>query len=176
VCDTIFPTVLTPDEKHELVIRLKRYARRDLSSGCWVWIGYCRIDRGMPRPRLTFFAEKRLVHRLVAEAFLGFEPSSGLQINHTCDNTRCVNPAHLYIGTQADNIRDMYARGRWALKREPWDVGTRKLSPKQVKQIRKKRKRGAKLRELEDQYGISKGQLSRICNGRRWCHASHRGS
>jgi hypothetical protein len=81
----------------------------DPDTGCWNWLGaplntgYCQVIVGGVRWS---------VHRISAHLFLGLDPDSGLMALHHCDNRRCFNPDHLYIGTQADNMRDVVVRDR----------------------------------------------------------------
>jgi hypothetical protein len=76
---------------------------------CWEWLG-SKTDRGYGRiniEKVTYRA-----HRL-AMLLAGKElPESSLAC-HRCDNPGCVNPAHLFAGSSADNINDCIAKGRW---------------------------------------------------------------
>ena len=80
-------------------------------SGCWLWTdtltttgyGLLRIGR-----------KKKLAHRLAYTLFKGEIPA-GLQVNHVCDVRHCVNPEHLKLGTQKDNIREAVDKGRMAI-------------------------------------------------------------
>jgi DNA-binding transcriptional regulator YiaG len=78
------------------------------SSSCWVWLGEHDGD-GYGRARV----EGRRVgaHRMALEEKLGRPLASGMCACHTCDNPGCVNPAHLFEGSRADNNRDMVAKG-----------------------------------------------------------------
>lgn len=73
----------------------------DESTGCYLYQGYIRPDG-----KGEF--HKQLVHRLSAWIHLDYDMESSLQVNHVshCLNKNCWNPIHLYIGTQADNMRD----------------------------------------------------------------------
>lgn len=76
-------------------------------SGCWEWTGWRAHGYGY------FFHEGKdqRAHRVSYELFVGSIPD-GLVVMHSCDNRPCVNPDHLSVGTQADNVRDMVAKGR----------------------------------------------------------------
>ena len=78
-------------------------------SGCWIWIGTVH-NNGYGR-----FSEtngKILAHRKSYELFVGTIPD-GMQINHKCHMPLCVNPNHLYAGTQKDNVLDCIKAGRF---------------------------------------------------------------
>lgn len=75
---------------------------------CWVWTG-CQDDRG--RGQISAPGGKVRVHRL-AWTLCNGEIPGGSSVLHRCDNPRCVNPEHLFLGTQADNIHDMWSKGR----------------------------------------------------------------
>jgi len=81
---------------------------------CWLWNknvgrdGYGKVTLGKDGN-----GKQRTInaHRLCYLLFVGPIPE-GLSCLHTCDNRRCCNPAHLWIGTQKDNVHDMYSKGR----------------------------------------------------------------
>lgn len=62
--------------------------------------------------------QRTLAHRLSWQIANGSIPD-GLQVLHHCDNGACIRPDHLFVGTQADNMRDMDAKGRRGTHRRP---------------------------------------------------------
>ena len=77
------------------------------SDGCWFWPGpKDRFGYG----RVWHNGRKIGLHRLVWELAYGRKAEGN--ICHACDNPACINPAHLWVGTQADNLRDMMRKGR----------------------------------------------------------------
>lgn len=88
--------------------RIGAKSRLDGDTGCWVWTAaVTSAGRGAIR------VDGRLVqaHRLSYEAHIGPIPD-GLLVCHHCDRPLCVNPAHLFLGTNLDNMRDMVRKGR----------------------------------------------------------------
>jgi len=82
--------------------------KRASGGGCWIWIG--RLDNG-GYGVMSIEGENKYAHRISYELHNGPIPP-GLFVCHHCDTPACINPKHLYAGTQADNMRDMAARGR----------------------------------------------------------------
>lgn len=128
-------------------------------DGCWNWIG--TLTTFNKKWRYGLIAENRkdkLAHRVSWEFHNGVIPE-GMDICHKCDNTKCVNPEHLFLGTQADNNRDRDNKGRMYSK----------LSPEDVHHIREAYATGTvKQWELAKQYGLNQGHVSDIVNYKRW--------
>lgn len=93
--------------------RIERFISREPNTGCWLWtggvdlLGYGRIKmrHGLRQYRSEY------AHRIVFAHYRG-AIAQGLSLCHRCDTPACVNPDHLFLGTQADNMRDMWAKGR----------------------------------------------------------------
>ena len=90
---------------------IEKYTLRQLdNNNCFMWTGSRNKSDG--RARLTFENRATLAARFVAHLYMNFNLESKLLICHTCDNKLCVNPKHLFIGTQSDNRSDMHMKGR----------------------------------------------------------------
>lgn len=99
---------------------------------------------------------------------LDIEDIAGWVIRHTCDNPRCVNPSHLLIGTQADNMRDRDERGRTAAGIRN---GQSKLNPGVANEIRQRHKPRCPVNggtALAQEFGIHPSNISRIVKGKTW--------
>src|SRR5690606_6189427 len=87
---------------------------------------------------------RRQLSRYIYEECFGAIPE-GHVVMHKCDNTKCINPEHLNVGTQSDNVRDMFNKGRYK-RRKPWPKGEKsgraKLTEEQVREIKKRLKNG----------------------------------
>jgi len=89
-------------------------------NSCWIWIGARRgvgIDKETGERRQAQYGnfvkdgKSMLAHRAAYELFISPIPD-GMLVLHRCDNPLCVKPAHLWLGTQADNMRDAIRKGR----------------------------------------------------------------
>ncbi len=84
------------------------YAEPEPNSGCWIWTGV-RVPGGYGGT--TRGGVYQMAHRVAYELAVGPIPK-GLYVLHRCDLPPCVNPAHLWVGTQTDNMRDCKRKGR----------------------------------------------------------------
>jgi hypothetical protein len=90
-----------------------------------------------------------------------------LLIRHSCDNPPCVNPAHLSVGTHADNAADMVSRERQARGSRS---GTSKLTEDQVREVRRRAVAGELHRVIAADYGVGRSLITRIAKGEGWAH------
>lgn len=79
-------------------------------SGCWLWRGAVK-QGGLPYGRFRLWGKIVKAHRAAWLLFVGPIPAGRCGL-HRCDVPRCVSPAHLFLGTIADNVADMLAKGR----------------------------------------------------------------
>lgn len=126
--------------------------------GCWEWtaarneLGYGITCKGSAHRRSW-----RMFNRSVIPA--------GMYVLHRCDNRACVRPSHLYLGTQADNMRDMVHRGRShsPKPRTRGELNHRsKLTDAQREEIRSQYVNGATRDALAAQYGVCNGTIRNI--------------
>lgn len=87
----------------------------NIETGCWEWN---RAMSGTGYGQKWYSGKAWNVHRLSWTIYNGAIPE-GLYVCHSCDNRKCMNPGHLWVGTQGDNLRDMYAKGRGDRIRRP---------------------------------------------------------
>lgn len=92
---------------------IERIARRRTitPTGCWE----TDYDPGRTYPRLRVAGQKRMIHRLAYEALVASIPP-GMLVCHRCDNPRCHNPEHLFLGDHSANFQDMIRKGRRKLR------------------------------------------------------------
>lgn len=134
-------------------------------TGCWIWAG--RIDHkgyGV----LWNNGKHVKAHRLSWEFHNGAIPDK-MSVCHHCDTPPCVNPDHLFIGLQADNVRDMDSKGRRGAAKGS-KHGRSILTEDQVLLVFKDRRSDML---IAAELGVSKSTINAIRSGQNWGHATN---
>lgn len=145
-------------------------AKVDRSGECWLWTAALN-NKGYGI--ILVNGRPRLAHRVIYTLMIGPIPSGGgyhgTCVLHRCDNARCVNPAHLFLGSQVDNIGDMLAKGR-GYRFKPMR-GERHVSSKltDVDVLAIRAMTGSN-RETSRRFNISEAQVCRIKKRQNWAH------
>lgn len=148
---------------------LKRFLNNIIIVGpqtCWEWQGRVNQDG---YGTLNFKGTVSLAHRLAWIIHSEEEIPHGKQVLHTCDNRKCMNPNHLYIGDHLKNMRDMVERGRGGNQKGEKN-GNCKLSEKDVVEIKSLLAKGKKRKEIASKYKIAAITVDRIKYKRAWSH------
>jgi hypothetical protein len=141
---------------------------------CWVWTrGTAQAGYGV----MGWRGATTTTHRVAWMLSFGPIPN-GLHVLHKCDNRLCVNPHHLFLGTQADNARDMWAKGRGSNPprhgkggiRRGADSTSAKLTEAAVRDIRARYASGTPQAHLAREYGIRQTTISMIVLRHTWKH------
>lgn len=126
-----------------------------LENGCWVFKGRKNKQR---YGQLKHQARYESAHRWAYRAWVGEIPWDKL-IRHSCDNPPCINPAHLLLGTIADNMQDAVERGSYKRRVLPDNSGElnpmAKLTNVQRQEARDRYEQGEKVRSLATEFGMS---------------------
>jgi hypothetical protein len=141
--------------------RLHEQSTLDAGTGCIVWTG--PLDK-YGYGRITVSNRPRRAHVVAYEEWRG--PRGGLHVLHDCDNRRCINAAHLFLGTNADNTADRNAKGRQARGE---GHARAKLTEGDVLAIRAS---AVPHTVLAAHYGVGETAISNIRNRRSWKHVA----
>ncbi len=137
-------------------LRLIRKIKIDPITNCWNWQG-CISQTGYGKIRFdkVYLAS----HRLAFVAWNEVGIPVGKEICHRCDNRRCINPKHLFLGTRSDNIRDMHLKDRGRAKLKVADIDT----------IRQNYKHSTR-HELAAKFGVSAAAIETVAYKITWVY------
>ena len=133
-------------------------------------------------PAITFNGKSCRLHRIVLEVKIGRPLKYSRKVSqfsemclHNCDTPNCINPDHLFLGTQKDNMIDCLSKGRLVSSSNlPHNVGEDsgnvKLTEKQVLKIRSLRDQGQTLKCIADQFSVSFSHIYKIVKRECWTH------
>lgn len=144
------------------------WAKVNKTNSCWLWtagtypVGYGKFAVANGTSASTTIGAHRMAWRLT------YGDPGTQHVLHRCDNRLCVNPAHLFLGTNFDNIADMVAKNRQSRGESS---GLNTLTEQDVRAIRKAAVHQRQC-ELAAQYGVSRATICRIVNYRLWTHVT----
>ena len=148
------------------------------TDSCWLWTG---SKRNKGYGAFVFVRNGEVVqgraHRYSYELLNGEIPD-GLFVLHHCDVPACVNPDHLFLGTNKDNVDDMVKKGRHVAggtyQKGNYEKGENhhaaKITARTVLEIRKDRESGMSFSRLSKKYNLSAGYIFRIVKRTAWSH------
>ena len=145
------------------------------APGCWLWLGAVHNRQGYGF--LKVGRRQTYAHRASYEAFIGKIPA-GLHVCHRCDVTCCVNPSHLFLGTNRDNVDDKVRKGRQARsidivgknKARGERCAWAKLNSAKVLAVRVSYASGDTLAVIAARYRVSESTISNAVRGKKWAH------
>ena len=146
----------------------KVHKLNETHGGCWIWLagenpkGYGIFTLSEHGKKETIYA-----HRYSWQIKYGRKLPTVVLVCHKCDNPRCVNPDHMFIGNASDNIEDMCNKNRQSRGEQ---INTCKLSEEKVKQIRAAHTRGISVKDLSALYQVSTANIYCIIKKSTWKH------
>lgn len=154
-------------DKKYLSKLLKESCTVDPQTGCWLWERARDLKRGYGG--ISIMKKDYSPHRLSAYVWLGLNLNNHkMQACHKCDTPQCISPKHLFVGTQSDNIKDCYKKGR-LVDNSGSKCAAAKLHESDIPTIRQllKEQSANKISKL---YSVRPGAILDIKKGRTWKH------
>lgn len=153
---------------------IQRWASVGSESECWPYRlrNFVSSGNGSCIYGRVYFGHKKRVraHRAAYEAAFGEIPV-GACVCHRCDNPLCCNPAHLFVGSQAENVADKMAKKRHRALAGDMNPN-RKLDSRKVSLIRARISAGESVSSIASSYGVSAGAIHHIRKGDTWSHVA----
>lgn len=143
------------------------WSRVDKSAGpdgCWLWTGQCEDGYG----RVSWGGRRERAHRVAWMLANGPFPARK-HVLHRCDNPPCVNPAHLFLGTNADNMADKAAKGREARGEAH---GLAKLTAALISGVFASDAAGESKASIARRLGVGRTTIGHVLAKRTWVHVA----
>lgn len=134
-------------------------------TGCWEWQGACSSSG---YGHISMMGKSLMVHKLSYKLFKGniYKPKF---VCHTCDNKKCFNPEHLFLGTAKENYDDMVKKGRARFQKKRLNYPGIKLTKDKVLEIKSLINEGKYYyKEIASMYNVSAETVRQIASGERW--------
>lgn len=141
--------------------RLKHYSVPNPANGCIEWVGSKCNGYGVLGTKDSFVVAHRAAWSLAND---GADIPEGMFVCHRCDNPKCINPKHLFLGTPKDNSQDMSAKGRSTRGERS---ASALLTPEQVLAIRQDQR---SQRRIAVDYGVSPRCIGKAKRRDTWAH------
>ncbi len=157
--------------KKSVAKRLQKYSARNHDTGCLEWHGYKDVyGYGVLLVSIDGVKKNKKAHRLSYEQTHG-DIGEGKLVCHKCDVRNCIEPTHLFLGTAADNNKDMMNKGRYRSGGKP-HYGEKnpkaKLTRLQVDSIKVLFKYGITQKQIANSLSMHKSSIQRIASGKNW--------
>jgi hypothetical protein len=144
------------------------WSKVDRVNDCWVWTAYRKPEGyGQFTVRKGDFRGAHVVSYALANGPI----RPGSVVCHRCDNPPCVNPDHLFLGTQVENTLDMVSKGR-ARHTRGTDRANARLNDDAVRHIRSVARYRGLIRDLAEEFGVSTTTIRAVREQRRWRHVA----
>lgn len=149
--------------------RFWKKVRKDEGDSCWVWTASC-LTTGLPYGQFSQDGGRirTPAHRSIFEHHLGRRLGRWELVCHTCDNPPCVRLDHLFLGSNADNMHDMYSKGRFPIKKGEGHYIS-KLTEEAVLEIRATY-HSVPLEIFAARFGVSEPTITYMLKGKTWKH------
>lgn len=160
------PSVVLPGNRPDPLPAGPRLAARSEWRGDCLIYTAGRTGKNGGHAQMRFNGKNVNVHRIAWILAYGPIPD-GMVVRHRCDVPRCVNVAHLELGTIADNNRDRVERGRGRAGVGAAN-GHARFTADEVREIRRQAAAGRRQARIAEDFGTNSSTISRIVTGRRW--------
>lgn len=157
------------------------WAKVDKSGDCWLWTGGIRTKGREPRGVFWLAGKRRSAARVAYALANNITDLGDLFVCHKCNNSLCVRPDHLYLGTHHDNMQDRKSAGNYRVPEErkqrysirfrgEGNHGGGKLKDADIPIIRSRFAAGETKTAISKSYGVSDTTICEIINGKAWTH------
>jgi hypothetical protein len=162
--------IVTPHEheaKENMKKKIKIFSYINIKTNCWEWQKFkTKLGYG----QISYRGKQMKAHRASWTVFKGDIPT-GICVLHTCDNPKCVNPDHLFLGSMKDNVQDMMKKGRDGHGIAVGMLGANaKLTDDDVRKIRTFDNSWKTCEELSKKYDVNPMTIYRIQKRQTWKH------